>query len=417
MSSSLEVLRPGRAVATMILALAGAVLWFLASPNLAGAVGPQGQLQMDMPLGNSGKALTQQGVSIVPVQPTTRSKGPGGSFLFRSPVLNVTFSGEPRVTLRGGLIFKRKVKGKVRQLKLTSLAYEFSGGRGLFKASHSGKRISMFEPLGTRSVNYQVGTVDLSNQAFELTRQGAGLIKKSLGLGNLPAAKLGTLELASQAAFEDPYAELCDLPATTKTAGDIPPAGPLPDLDPSVPTTGEPVTWGFKASYRGYIFGVQGAFQGEDGAIVDPSPFPGPPSGFTFPFDTGVLGEVEGQPEAIINGAGKVTTCHKGQFRLTMSDPTVYVDSEESKIIMTVDTNVSGSWIPNQRVNFATLNTDAVEPTVEEGVFTWNAVPAALTAEGSAALRLCNPLAPPPCLYGEGSALDPITVRARVPAG
>lgn len=417
MSSPLNGLRPRPVVGAMILALAGSVLFFLASPNLAGAVGPQGQLQMDMPLGNSGKALTQQGVTVLPVQPTTSSKGPGGSFLFQSPVLNVTFPGEPRVTLRGGLIFKRKVKGKVRQVKLTSLAYEFSGGKGLIKASHGGKRVSMFEPLGTRSVNYQVGTVDLPSQGFELTRQGATLIKKSLGLKKLPAAKLGTLELASQAAFEDPYAELCDLPATTKTAGDIPPPGPLPDLEPSVPTSGDPVTWGFKASYRGYIFGVQGAFEGGDGATVNPSPFPGPPAGFTFPFDEGILGGTGSVPEAIIEGSGKVTTCHKGQFRLTMSDPTVYVDSQESRIVMTIDTNVSGNWIPSQRVDFAALDTSEVRYSETDGLFTWSAVPAALTAEGSAALRLCNPLAPPPCLYGEGSPLDPITVQARIPAG
>ncbi len=416
MSSPRTVLQPGPVVAAMILALAGSVLWFLASPSPAGAVGPQGQLQMDMPLGSSGKALTRQGVTVSPVQPTTRSKGPGGSFLFQSPVLNVTFSGEPRVTLRGGLIFKRKVKGKVRQVKLTSLAYEFSGGRGLVKASHGGKRVSMFQPLGTRSVNYEVGTVDLPSQAFELTRQGAGLIKKSLRLKKLPAAQLGTLELASQAAFEDPYAELCDLPATTKTAGDIPPPGPLPDLEPSVPTSGDPVTWGFKASYRGYIFGAGGFFP-DGGATVNPAPFPGPPSGFTFPFDAGVLGGAGPLPEAIINGSGEITSCHTGQFRLTMSDPTVYVDSEESRIVMTIDTNVSGNWIPDQRVDFATLDTTQVDPVQEGGVFTWNAVPAALTAEGSAALRLCNPMAPPPCLYGEGSPLDPITVRARVPVG
>lgn len=401
----------------LILASVALIISFMASPDRAGAVGSQGELALTMPLGSSGKALKQQGVVISAVRPTARSKGPAGSFLFQSPVLNVTFSGEPRVTLRGGLIFKRKVKGKVRQVKLSSLSYESSGARGFIKAGHNGKRVSMFQPLGTRSVNYEVGTVDLPSQAFELTRQGAGLVKKSLGLRNLPAAKLGTLELASQAAFEDPYAELCDLPATTKTAGDIPPPGPLPDLEPSAPTTGEPVTWGFKASYRGYIFGVQGAFQGDDGATVDPSPFPGPPSGFTFPFDAGVLGGAGPLPEAIINGSGKVTTCHKGQFRLTMSDPTVYVDSEESRIVMTIDTNVSGNWIPDQRVDFAALDTTQVDPVQEGGVFTWNAVPAALTAEGSAALRLCNPMAPPPCAYSEGSSLDPITVRARVPTG
>ena len=80
---------------------------------------------------------------------------------------------------------------------------------------------------------------------------------------------------------------------------------------------------------------------------------------------------------------------------------------------MTVDTNVSGVWIPDQRVEFATIDTAGISPTELDGVTTWAGLPVALTEEGADSLRLCTPGAPPPCLYSAGTALDPITVRAR----
>jgi hypothetical protein len=382
MSNSLQNTRTGLLIVYSVLVCAALLLFLIVSPGRAAAVGPQGTLTLTMPQGKSGKALKRQGVRISRLGRTTKSKFKG-SFQFRNTVRNVSLDGEPKVTFRGGLVFKKKFRGKVkrqvrsrvRQVKLTSLAYEFFGGRGIIRATHKGKRVSLFEPRGTRSVN-------------------------------------------SQAAFEDPYADLCDLAATSKTPGDIPPPAPLPELDPSEQTTGEPITWGFKDSYRGYIFGIQGVFQGEEGATVNQPQFPGPPpTGFTFPFGSGVFSQVGDNYETIISGSGKVTTCHKGQFRLTMSDPTVYVNSKGSRIIMTIDTNVSGDWIPSQRVDFATLNTVGIVPTEDGGVFTWSAVPAELTAAGAASLRLCGPDAPQPCPYAADKPLDPITVRARVPTG
>ena len=383
------------------------------APQVAGAVGPQGALEMKMAFGKSGSALKKQGVKVAATKPMVWRKASGGNFVVQAPVKDVTFRSNARVAFQGSLIFKRKVKGKVRQLRLGTLVFEGSEGARSITARSGGRKVSVFRAPGPYSSDPAVGTVVLLNQDLILTGAGANLIKKTLRLRKLPASKVGTLVLDSQAAFEDPYATECELPAISKTAGSLPVAEPLPELSPSTPLVGENVTWGFKSSFRGYIFGVGGFFGGESGATVNPAPFPGPPASFTFPFGSGAL-STDGSPSSAVESAsGSITACHKGQFRLTMSDPAVVIDGDQSRIVMTVDTNVSGDWIPGQRVDFASLDTSAIWPTNEDGVTTWTNIPTTLTEEGADSLRLCSPGAPPPCQYSAGTALDPITVRVR----
>ena len=387
------------------------LLALVSLPQAAGAVGPQGALVMEMAFGKSGSALNKQGVKVAVAKPMTRLGGSGGKFVVEAPVGNVTFDGKTRVAFKGSLIFKRKVKGKMRQLRLGRVAFEGSEGTRVITASNGSRRISLFRASGAYSSDPEVGTVVLPNQNLVLTGAGAKLIRKTLRLGKLPASKLGTLVLDSQAAFEDPYAAECELPATTKRTGSLPVAGPLPTLSPSTPLVGDAVTWGFKTSFRGYIFST-GLFEGEGGATVNPAPFPGPPASFTFPFLSGTVSN-EGAAKTVESASGSITACHKGQFRLTMTDPAVVIDGDQSRIVMTVDTNVSGDWIVGQRVDFATLDTTGIWPVVADGVTTWTNVPVKLTADGADSLRLCSPGAPPPCLYSAGSDLDPITVRVR----
>jgi len=399
-SSVFKVLVPALAFTALVLA---------ALPQLAGAVGPQGSLDMRMAFGKAGKVLNKQGVRVGVTGKKTSRKGSGVNLRVKLPVREVSIDGRSTVSLGGTLVFERKVKGKVRKVKLNSPTFRGSEASRVVRARHSGKEVAIFSTSGPYEVDRSVGTVVLPRQDLRFTSNGAKLIRKGLRLKKLPASKVGTLALDSQAAFEDPFATECELPATSKTRGSLPVVGPLPTFEPSTPLTGDNLTWGFKASFRGYISN-SGLFRGEGGATVNAG-FPGaPPTGFTFPFQSGDL--AGDSTRTVESASGSITACHKGQFRLTMSEPAVVIDGAESRIVMTIDTNISGDWVVGQRVDFATLNPTGISPVDEDGVLTWTAVPAVLTQNGAAALRLRMPGGSGD-LYPAGTELDPITVKVR----
>jgi hypothetical protein len=183
------------------------------------------------------------------------------------------------------------------------------------------------------------------------------------------------------------------------------------------------VTWAVKSSLNGYINSV-GSIVGLNGALVNrpPGPLTIPPNNFLFEFDSGQLAENGAGTEddqAITNATGTVVYCNSPHgFRIAISNPTVVIDGANSRLIADVDTNISGDWMPTQRVDLVTLDLTSITPTVQPGVrTTWSNVPTTLTQAGSDALRLCEvsvPGAPPGCLYPAGTAFAPITVEALI---
>jgi hypothetical protein len=268
-------------------------------------------------------------------------------------------------------------------------------------------------------VNPQVGTVAMSGRTTSLTPGAARTLAGKFKIGKLPASKVGTSSTTDvQAGFADPYAELCDLPATSKTAGDL----PKPSLDPVIenPTTaaGQDIPWGVRDGLRSYLAGIgaAGVMLGE-GATVGPAAQTPPfaPTGFTWPFASGKFNSASttvGTDQAVIEGSGTIVMCHKTQFRVNLSNPAIVIDGLKAQLVFDVDTNVLGNWIPTQRVALANLVTSdaAVVRTQDDSSISWTDVPVSLTEAGSDALRLS--VIPSPFRYQAGQLLKAITFTA-----
>ncbi|MDQ2700846.1 MAG: HtaA domain-containing protein, partial [Actinomycetota bacterium] len=211
----------------------------------------------------------------------------------------------------------------------------------------------------------------------------------------------------------------CGVEATSWVDGNLPPAAALPTLTGEVQAIESPVTWGIKASLRSYLSAPFGRLFADNGATANPSGAPFPAiSGWTFPaaageYTPGSSATFE-DDKAIINGSGSAVFCHSGQFRVVLSNPTIVLDGTNSRIIADVDLNNKGVWTTTQRIDFATIDVNGLEPEAAEAGsrLTWTDAPVALTESGSVALGLCDaaPGAPEgPCAYDPGVALDPIT--------
>jgi len=113
-----------------------------------------------------------------------------------------------------------------------------------------------------------------------------------------------------------------------------------------------------------------------------------------------------------VNLSGTAVFCATNHgFRVAVSDPTVVIDGNDSRIIADVDSNLSGVWTPSQRVDLASLDLTGITPeqlTTSNGV-KWNNVPASFTETGGKAF--CG-VSTPACGYTTGTAMDAITVQA-----
>lgn len=337
-----------------------------------------------------------------------------------------------------------KLRNGKRTARLRDLAIEAGDKEAAISAKLGKQRLTFFRARGDLVI--AEGAAALRNAKLFLTGKGAARLRERLGLEQLEAGETGRLsldaklELAPAAPAQpspptpgkgnpppvDPYASQCALPATSEAQGDATPAAPAPELSGAPSVAAGSVSWGFKLSFREYVATIAGGSATEvaPATLVPPPPTPVQVGTFSFPADSGKYLANTGDPGddlAVIDGEGEAVLCalHKGKgFRVTLSDPTVVIDGEDSRLVVDVATNMTGTITPAQRVDVATIEPGDAEVEYAGGPRTvsWESMPTELTQEGLDALQLCNPKAPS-CVYSAGDALDPLTVEIVEPWG
>jgi len=383
----------------------------LLAPASSAEVPAQGSAKMVLGSGQSAKALSKARVKITSVNADTPVPLSKGRVQLSFPVRDVSVAEDRSVvSLVGSLVFsKGKKRVTVGQLSMVS-----RDDGTVVRGRLGGSVTTVLRAGGPAEVNTQVGTVAIAGRTASLSKSTARSLARKFKIRKLPASKLGNASTTDiQAAFSDPYGELCNLPATSKTAGDLPRPTLDPEIDNPTTATGAAIPWGIRSGLRSYLAGIgpQGLIQSE-GATVGPAsgvpPFA--PSGFTWPFASGKFNSAStatGTDQAVISGSGTILLCHKTQFRVNLSNPAIVIDGLKAQLVFDVDTNVLGNWIPTQRVAVANLITSEVTPTRGPDSITWTNVPVSLTEAGSEALRLY--VVPSPFRYQAGQLLEAIT--------
>lgn len=382
----------------------------------ASAAPAEGKAKIILAKQKKGNGLIAQGIRMSPLTLPVADLEPGQASTVRT-------TGSLKLAL-----------GK-RSTQLRGLVLQSSGRNTTVSAKLGKRRLNFFRAKGQAQVD--TSSLKLDAARFSLTGNGAKALKGKLGLEKLSPGKIGTLSVDArltgsggdsapaepQPAPEqpkpqnlDPYFAQCGLSATSKANGALPPAEDLPILGGAKDTVGSDVSWGFKESFRGYIIGSGGSIKGLDGATTNPpgSPFP---SSFAFPTAPGQYADNDlidtADDQAVINGTGAALFCNKPHgFRVVISNPTIVIDGEDSRIVADVDTNMSGLWTSTQRVDLADLDLSGVTPfyNYSGAEITWSNVPAALTETGVEAI--CG--ADTHCTYAPGEELDPITAQAKL---
>jgi hypothetical protein len=359
---------------------------------------------------NSGKAG-----HISAVKPATVSKriGKKGAKV-TGAVSEGMFGNGASAGVAGGVRF---TNGK-RKITATALRVNVAGKKAVITGKLAGKTAIVFNAFGAATVDEATGQARLSGGKLYLTKGAAGTIRKALKLKRAPKGQLGGLFLNIKTTYVDQYSEQCGVGVASRAIDSWPDATALPTLTGATAITSPTsLSWGFKASFRGYVYGTMTAggkaeqgLQALDGASRTMPPFD-PTRGFSFPVSGGqhaanAAGLADDQ--AVINGTGTALFCNSEHgFWASISDPTIVIDGENSRIVATVSQNINGNgmfgdvgpWQTSQRVDLARLNVASVTPTESEGAVTWTEIPVSL-ANGVA----------PFATYPADTALDPISV-------
>jgi len=371
-----------------------------------------------------------------------------------APVKSLSIIGSTaKVGLGGGI----KLSSGKRSVKITGFSLAISKNLTVVRGKLGGKSIVVFTANGKAKVNPTANTVKLNGAKLKLPASVAKKVKKKLKLKKAPTAKIGTLSVKASktgttpvdpcvanpkskgcnpvdpcvahpdadgcppVTVTDPYLAECNVAATSKVTGSLPAAAALPTLaDPETTTGPSSIDWGVKSSFRSYIiYGAQGSLHALDGAATTGSlpVF----SGFEFPVsdgrysDNGTTDDLR-DDKAVINTRGTALFCataHK--FRVAISDPTIVIDGDNSRIIATVDTNLTGVWTEPQRIDLATLDLSKVtqDPGAVSGSkIDWGALAASFTQTGADAI--CGTGEQAACNYAAGTELDSIDVAVDV---
>lgn len=425
--------RAGRLLAALAALAATAAL--TAGPAAADA----GSGLATLSFAKQGKAtsLSAQGVKVFSVGPDGGSETRNGAQSVELPIAELTLSGGAAKALASSQL---KFSLGKRKALFKSLTFDLVGDQTSVSAKLGKRQLVLFRAEG--AVALDASSVSLDKATLRLTGNAARALATRLGLDQAAPGKLGSAHLGAkltatpaspaQSAPDtlpldkdkapakvhlDPYFEQCGVEATSEVAGSLPAAAPLPVLaDAKSVVDPDAVAWGFKTSFRGYIFGAAGgSLQTLDGASTN-----GPPpvfSSFNFPLTEGEYADNDPvdmtDDQAVLAGSGKALFCGTGhEFRVVISNPTVVIDGADSRIVADVDTNLNGVWTPAQRIDLADLNLAGITPFYNHSgaEVSWGAIPATLTEEGAEAI--CGGGG---CGYVEGTALDTIDVSVKTP--
>ena len=366
----------------------------------------------------------------------TGKAGKGGPVAVSLPIVDLEMPAA--ATVRTGETVK--LSGNGHSARLRSLILQIAGKQTAISAKLGKRRLVVFRAEGKPSID--ATSLELKGAQLALTDKGADALGVRLGLDKLSAGRLGTLaidarldasppppaatgssakpsEQPGDKAIVDPYAQQCALKVKSKASGSAAGPAPAPVLSGPTAVSGGKVDWGFSGDLRFYVVTISGGslVPIAPAEVLNP-PLPAPQIGpFRFPAGSGELAindpSDDSDDQAVVNGQGEVVLCNSPHgFRVTLSHPTVTIDGANSRLTVDVDTNMSGTWTPTQRVDLATLDPDGVSPFYNENAksVTWADLPVSLTAAGEQALQLCDPHVPGPCDYEEGDPLDPLTV-------
>lgn len=437
-----------RWIATLVLAVTAAVL--LVGPGHAQAkTTVSGKATFTLGTGKAGKALKRQKVRITRVAPARVKRLAGKRFRVVAPVSGVSTK-PARTRLKGGFSFRR---GK-RSIAAHGLVVNASKKAIVVVGRLGGKKIRIFRGAGRLATTTgNTSTLRLRNGKLRLTPAASRNIRKRLKVKRAPAAAYGKLVINAKKTSpapvdpcvvdpnaegcqpplpEDPYLAQCGVAATSQLAGTLTPAPAAPEFT-SIPGVTGPstISWGFKGSYRTYVTSIAGgSMYGLDGATHDATndgAGPGVPrAGFDFPTtatrysDNGTPADLT-DDKAVVEGTGTALFCATGhEFRVALSNPTIVIDGNSSRLDADVDANLSGTWIPTQRITVATLDIGQVTQKNQDAPGTgstiaWSDVPASLTAEGSAAFCGTGDLDKCSGIYPAGTDLDPISIEVTLP--
>jgi hypothetical protein len=416
----MSLTRPSTSVLRILLVVATvATAAFTTAGSASAAIETAGSGTIAIGTGKTGKALGKAKIKVAAVEPATSSRNSsraGAVTRVVAPASSVAVGRTSTVGLRGGIAFKR---GKAKA-SFSKLNVKISSKRATVTALLAGKRINLFTGPAKALIDTVERRIRLSGAKVSLTAAAATALRTRLKVRRLFAGPVGTLSVSLRwteiVPLVDPYFEQCGIAASSKLIGSLPAPAPLPDLTGAKTTVGAGVNWGFRSSFRGYIFGAGGSMQALDGAeVVQAGPFP---SSFTWPNAPGSYAANDpvdmSDDQAIINSTGSVLFCNSPHnFRVVISNPTVVIDGDQGRIIADVDANFVNKWIPSQRIDLATLDLTGITPFYNRSgaEVTWSDVPVTLTQSGADAI--CGTGDAPLCDYRAGAVLDEITVESK----
>ncbi|MER6781787.1 MULTISPECIES: HtaA domain-containing protein [unclassified Streptomyces] len=156
------------------------------------------------------------------------------------------------------------------------------------------------------------------------------------------------------------------------------------------------LTWGVKEGFRSYVVKGGGSVTPADGAVA---------SGDTFAFSLG-KGELDAKKQKLSAAFAGNLRFQRADHGVDMTFANVRVNAEGKKGTLVLD--VKSPTATKVNVPFATLDLSKAEYRTSGGLLTLNAVPAAFTAEGAAAIGA------PSADYAEGKPTDPVTLSVSV---
>lgn len=402
--------RPGKLSA----ALAAALLVALMAPSVSSAAKASGRATLKAQPGKAKTNLFKKGAKL-------RGVGKGKATKATLAVATIEFGNPVRVEARGALHFLR---GK-RSVVVRDLVFKLRPKSTVVTGLVGGRQVNVLRAHGRRID--LANTVALAKASLALTPAGAKALGPKLGIERLRPGRLGELTLNAvqndiaprpqqpeqpkphQPEFHlDPYFAQCGFEATSKVTSDAPAPPPLPILSDAKSIVGpHGLTWSIKSSFANYVQSVHAL----NGASRPGSAFQLPVAGGGYAVND-LLDTSDDQ--AVVDLSGTALFCMPShEFRVAISNPTIVIDGEDSRIVADFDSNFNGVWIPDHPVAFASLDLEGITPFYNHSgsEVTWEAIPATLTGIGAEAL--CG--GDSHCPYGPGTELDPITVTINTP--
>ncbi|MFD5508572.1 HtaA domain-containing protein [Streptomyces sp. NPDC127051] len=174
------------------------------------------------------------------------------------------------------------------------------------------------------------------------------------------------------------------------------PGASSPAADGPQQLLGGRLTWGVKEGFRSYVVKGGGSVSPADGAVA---------SGDTFAFVLG-KGELDVKKQKLSATFAGNLRFQRADHGVDMTFANVRINAEGKKGTLVLD--VKSPTATKVNVPFATLDLSKAEYRTSGGLLTLNAVPAAFTAEGAAAIGAPSPD------YAEGKPTDPVTLSVSV---